>query len=90
MRKLWLALALLLVFAGCAAIKESVGSAKACLSDPVCLEKATNEAKSAKAVAVSIAGVSPIPLSANLVGGGVYGIALLIALIKGGKKKEGG
>ena len=75
---------------GCAKIKEMTVDARTCLADPVCREEAVAIANSTKVQAVAIAGISPIPLSTNLVGGVAYGAALIIALIRGGRKRKDG
>ena len=84
----WVILALALSLIGCAAFKQATIDAKACLADPDCREEAVSEASNAKSTAIAIAGVSPIPLSSNLVGGVVYGGALIFALIRRGRKKR--
>ena len=77
-----------LFFLGCAQLKEATFDVKACFSDHICREQAVSEARSAKEIAVAVSGASPIPLSSNLVGGAIYGIVLILALAKKGKKRE--
>lgn len=81
-------LGLVLFLLGCAAAKQAASDGKACLVDPVCRAEAVAEASKAKDIAKDIAGVSPIPLSSNLVGGVVYGAVFLFALIRKGRKKQ--
>lgn len=79
---------LFLIFMGCAAIQQAKVDATACLQDPVCRAEAVKEAEMAKGIAKDISGISPIPLSSNMVGGVVYGVFFIIGLIKHGRKKE--
>ena len=86
MRTLYLILFLL--FAGCAQFKSATTDITECLKDPICRAEAVKEASDAKEIAVAVSGASPIPLSSNLVGGAIYGIVLILALAKKGKKRE--
>ena len=88
MKKLAFVSLALFVLVGCAALKQVATDAKSCVSDPVCLAEAKAQADQAKGVAVAIGGISPIPLSSNLVGGVAYGAVLIYALIQGGRKKR--
>jgi len=88
MRKILLTSILFFIVLGCAAAKQAGSDAKVCLADPVCRAEAVEKASKAKDIAKDISGMSPIPLSSNLVGGAAYGIVFLYALIKGGKKKR--
>lgn len=81
---------IILLLAGCAAVQQARQDAIDCLSDPVCRTEAVAEAEKAKGIAKDISGISPVPLSSNLVGSVVYGTVFLIALIRGGRKKEEG
>jgi hypothetical protein len=85
-KHIFLLLAVLLIGVGCAAVKQGTVDAKTCLADPVCREEAVKQANSAKQQAVAVAGVSPLPGSANVAGGVAYGVVLLIALVRGGRK----
>lgn len=87
-RSIWILIAVLFLATGCAAVKQGSSDAKMCLADPVCREEAVAKAASVKAQAISISGMSPVPLSTNVVGGVAYGVMLLIALVKGGQKKR--
>ena len=78
----------LVLLTGCAAFQQARDDVKACMADPRCREAAISSASTVKATTVAVAGVSPVPLSANVIGGAAYGIALLIALLKGGRKKR--
>jgi len=88
MRKLFLSLSILFLLVGCAQLKQAKVDATACMVDPVCRAEAVKQAEIAKGIAKDISGVSPIPLSTNVVGGVAYGVALLISWIKLGKKKR--
>ena len=79
---------LILIFLGCAAIQQAKVDATACLQDPICRAEAVKEAENAKGIAQDISGVSPIPLSSNVVGGIAYGVFFVIGLIKNGRKKK--
>ncbi|MBX4189794.1 hypothetical protein KW791_00630 [Candidatus Parcubacteria bacterium] len=73
---------------GCAAVKQSKIDATDCFKDPACREDAVAIADNVKAEVVAVVGVSPLPLSTNVVGGIAYGVALILALIKLGKNKR--
>lgn len=88
MKKLILFPILFFALVGCAQIKEAKDSASLCLQDPACRAEAVSQSENAKGIAKDISGVSPIPLSSNVVGGVAYGLVFLYALIKGGKKKK--
>ena len=88
MKKILFIGSLIFLFIGCAAVKQAKQDAASCLADPVCREAAVAEARNEKEIATAIAGASPIPLSANIVGGAVYGIGLVVALIRKGRKKR--
>ena len=88
MRKLILALSFVFFLFGCTAVKQATVDAKSCLADPICRAEAVSQADNAKEVAVAVGGASPIPLSSNLVGGVVYGLVFIYALVKGGRKKR--
>ena len=88
MRRATIAGLILLSLIGCAQLKGVVSNIKDCITDLDCRSHAEGQAKEAKAIAVSVAGVSPIPLSANLVGGVTFGLVFLFNLAKGKKKEE--
>ena len=88
MKRLLIILILSATAFGCAALQQAKYDATQCLVDPICRAEAVREAEIAKGIAKDVSGVSPIPLSSNLIGGLVYGLFFTLALIKGGKKKQ--
>ena len=88
MKRFYILCFVVFIALGCAAVKQAGTDAKACLADPACLAQAKAEAERGREIGLTLGGISPIPLSANVVGAVSYGLVLIYALIKGGHKKR--
>lgn len=81
------ALALLMLFSGCAALSTM----KTCMDDPVCFQQRLETANKVKTQVGAIATVvSPVPWAAPVVASVAGAGSLLIGLFIGGKKKQEG
>ena len=88
MKRLIFVVSLLLLGIGCAAIKERVDNAKACLADPACIEEVQTARDKGQRIGGLFGGLVPIP-AAGAVGSGVVGLLFALeALTRNRKKKE--
>lgn len=85
MKTLWL-VAFIVLITGCAAIKEQTANVKACVADPVCMEQAVSQAKKTREVGRAVGDALPFPAAPLVAGSVFYSVALLVGLMRGGKK----
>lgn len=89
MKRVLFALSFLVLFVGCAQLKEAKTNINACYSDPVCFAEAVNKATVSSNRASDIAGLSGLPWATKaakpLVG---YSVLIFTLAVLGKKKRQ--